>query len=163
MKGRIISNTGPLIALAGIDKLDILKCIFDDILIPLPVMNEIQYSNEKYTGAISISKANWLKVTALSHPPDPLLNNILDEGEASVISLALELKTDWILMDEKKGRKIAADIYGLKVIGTAGFLVAAKLNRHIEFIRPLLYAMRENGYYLHDSIFNWALIKAGES
>ena len=39
--GTIICNTGPIIALAGIDKLDILKNSYEAVIIPEPVHLEI--------------------------------------------------------------------------------------------------------------------------
>jgi hypothetical protein len=42
-------------------------------------------------------------------PPDPLLKSLLDEGEAAVIQLAQALNIDQVLIDERKGRKVARD------------------------------------------------------
>ncbi len=49
---RIVSNTGPLIALAGIERLDILSTLFSDVLIPVPVHQEVL---QGYSGAVTIS------------------------------------------------------------------------------------------------------------
>ncbi|MFC1834111.1 hypothetical protein ACFL2Q_05170 [Thermodesulfobacteriota bacterium] len=41
MKGRVVSNTGPMIALTLVDRLDLFQYIFDEVLIPEAVHNEI--------------------------------------------------------------------------------------------------------------------------
>jgi predicted nucleic acid-binding protein len=54
---------------------------------------------------------------------------LLDVGEAAVIGLALEEKATIVLIDERKARKVARDIYGLQPIGTTRILVEAKKKR----------------------------------
>jgi len=39
MKGRLVSNTGPIIALSSIDHLEILKRIFEEVILPKPMHN----------------------------------------------------------------------------------------------------------------------------
>jgi len=50
---------------------------------------------------------------------------MLDPGEAAVLVLARSLGISHVLMDERKGRKIARAILGLTVSGTARLLVDA--------------------------------------
>jgi predicted nucleic acid-binding protein len=55
---------------------------------------------------------------------DVLLDE-LDLGETATIVLARELKANWVLMDEKKGRR-KLDQLGMAKIGTLGLLLKAK-------------------------------------
>ncbi len=57
---------------------------------------------------------------------EPLLETLVDKGEASVIHLVREKGADFVLIDERKARKIARKIYGLNVVGSARILVEAK-------------------------------------
>ena len=107
MMKAIICNTGPLIALAGTDKLDILKYFYETVIIPEPVHNEILNGGSTFTGLDGYRSAAWLTIKELTQQPDPLIANLLDQGEASVIHLARELGIDKILMDERKGRRVA--------------------------------------------------------
>ena len=66
------------------------------------------------------------------------------------------------MIDERKARKIARTVYGLKVIGSAGILVEAKKKGLIENVGAALKIMRDNGYWIGVSIVEAALKKAGE-
>ncbi len=48
----------------------------------------------------------------------------LDQGEVGVILRAHELEADWVLVDEKLGRRTAKAV-GLRVKGTLGILLVA--------------------------------------
>ncbi|MGC8580404.1 MAG: DUF3368 domain-containing protein, partial [bacterium] len=90
------------------------------------------------------------------------LQTVLDSGEASVIQLARELKADYVLIDERKGRKIARDIFNLKVIGTARILVDAKKNGILNNVGDAMKQMKDAGYWIHDDIVKFALKEAKE-
>jgi uncharacterized protein len=163
MKGRLVANTGPVIALALIDRLDILRSLFQSVSISEEVHKELLEGGSSGHGLISLQKASWIKVQPLSSPIDPLLMTVIDNGEASVVQLALETKADYVLIDERKGRKVARDVYGLKVIGTARIVVEAKEKGILDSsVAETLSRLKENGYWIHDDIVNLALKKAGE-
>jgi predicted nucleic acid-binding protein len=162
MKGRLVSNTGPIIALSAIDRLEILKSIFKEIIVPEPVHNEILQGGKDFTGLGFYRKATWIKVQSLTNPIEPLLGTLLDKGEASVIQLAREKGVDFVLIDERKARKIARKIYGIHVIGSARILVEAKHQGLIANVRGALEGMRSAGYWIHDDIMKTALEQAKE-
>jgi predicted nucleic acid-binding protein len=101
-------------------------------------------------------------VKTLKKAPDPLLDSILDTGEASVIQLARERKAKLVLIDERKARKVARTVYGLKVIGTVRVLVEAKRAGFLQSVNESIQEMREGGYWIHDDIVQFALHEAGE-
>lgn len=61
----------------------------------------------------------------------------LDPGEAEAIVLAIELKADALLIDEKKGRKIAQE-HGIIITGLLGILVDAKEEKLLRNVKPVL-------------------------
>lgn len=68
----------------------------------------------------------WIGVQEVSSQISvQLLQQVLDQGEAEAITLAIELKVDRILLDERDGRKIAKSL-GLQVTGVLGILLRAK-------------------------------------
>ena len=162
MNGKAICNTGPLIALSMIDRIDILRHLFELVAIPEAVHKEILEGGSINTGLLNYRKAEWIKVVTLSKPVDPLLRTSLDYGEAAVIGLARELSVNLVLIDERKARKIARTIYGLHVIGSARVLVEAKRRGLLDNVGGALQAMRDGGYWISDSIVDAALKQAGE-
>jgi hypothetical protein len=75
----------------------------------------------------------------------------------------LELGADLILLDEQEGRH-AAQRMGLRVIGVVGVLLDAKAQGVVEAVQPHLEALRQQaGFYLSESLYQSALVLAGES
>lgn len=157
----IISNTGPLIALATVDRLDILRGLFEKIIIPEAVHFELLEGGATQAGISSYQQATWVDVQPLTAPLDPLLDKVLDTGEASVIQLAREYQVP-VLIDERKGRKIAREIYQLQVVGTARILVEAKRHKLLDNVQEVLTQMKNNGYRIHETIVSYILKEAGE-
>ena len=99
MKGRLVSNTGPIIALSMIDKLEILEKLFDEVTVPEAVHHEIMKGGKDFSGLACYKKATWIRVETLERPIEPLLETLLDKGEASVIHLVREKGADFVLID----------------------------------------------------------------
>jgi predicted nucleic acid-binding protein len=163
MNGKVICNTGPIVALSMIDRIDILQHLFEVVAIPEAVHKEILEGGDINAGLASYRKIKWIKVMTLSNPVDPLLRTSLDAGEADVIGLARELSVNLVLIDERKARRIARTIYGLHVIGSARVLVEAKKHGLLNNVGAALEAMRDRGYWIADSIVDAALKQAGET
>jgi uncharacterized protein len=72
-----------------------------------------------------------------NHPLTQLLKQTLDKGESEAIALAVELKADWTLLDEREGRKVAKSL-GLKVTGILGILLCAKQAGELESLQPVI-------------------------
>lgn len=80
----------------------------------------------------------WIKVKEVHNKiQQNALTLILDEGEASSIALSLETGNSLLIIDEKKGRRIAREL-GLKIIGTLGVILRAKEMGLIDSIENLL-------------------------
>lgn len=106
----VVSNSSPLIALARIQRLDLLPAIFESILIPPAVAREIAPS-------IPVLPT-WLRIQAPSVLPSaPLLRRRLGAGESEALALAIELRADWIILDDLPARR-SAEASALNVIGT---------------------------------------------
>jgi len=147
----IISNTGPLIALATVDRLDVLRGLFEKIIIPEAVHFELLEGGATQAGISSYQQATWIDVQPLTASLDPLLDKVLDTGEASVIQLAREYQVP-VLIDERKGRKIAREIYQLQVVGTARILVEAKRHKLLDNVQEVLTQMKNFFSYLSSRI-----------
>jgi hypothetical protein len=150
----VVSNSSPLIALSRIQRLDLLPAIFESILIPPAVAREIAPS-------IPVLPT-WLQIQPPSVlPPAPLLRRRLGAGEREALALAIELKADWIILDDLPARR-SAQAAGLNVIGTLGTLVAAKRAGLLQSIRPELDALVRTAFFLSPQLYDELLLAAGE-
>ncbi|MEM9009303.1 MAG: DUF3368 domain-containing protein, partial [Cyanobacteria bacterium P01_F01_bin.86] len=124
----VVSNTSPILNLAIVGQLDLLRQQFGQIQVPPAVLDELKI-NEERPGSQPIQvaiAAGWIQVQPISNQSFvQLLRQTLDGGEAEAISLALELQAEWILLDERDGRKVAKSL-GLQVTGVLGVLLRAK-------------------------------------
>ena len=157
----IVSDTSPIIALALCNKLKLLEKLFDRVCLPRAVYNELAVPGKPEAGKITewardkiVPVKNTAAVTALS------LN--LDPGESEALSLSLETAADYLLIDEKRGRAIAAGS-GIKTIGTVGVLLSAKRNGFIPALKPSLDILTENDFRISDMLYRQILERAGEA
>ncbi|MFZ4539703.1 DUF3368 domain-containing protein [Propionivibrio sp.] len=162
MLDRAVVNSGPLVALSLLGQLDLLPTLFAECWVPETVFNEVAVAGIGKPGAKSLQAAEWLSRVRVSPPPDPLLVMELDAGEAEVISLARHLSPCIAIIDERRGRRIAQQVYGLPVKGTAGILVEAKRRGLIVGVRPLLIDLRASGYFIAESVITAACQAVGE-
>jgi predicted nucleic acid-binding protein len=122
---KAVVNSTPLIALAVIDQVDLLNSLFDEVLIPETVYEEVVLKGENRPGVSEIRNANWLIVKAPQNQPSlPAELLGLDPGERDVILLGQDVAADWLLIDEKLARRVAG-VMGFQVKGTLGVLVIA--------------------------------------
>jgi hypothetical protein len=143
----IICNATPLIAFACIKRLELLRKVVGNLVIPEAVAREISNYEGGCRGAITLSQETWISIASVqSEQQVCLLLPILDRGEAEVIALALELRPKLVLMDELTGRKVAESL-DLKLCGSVGLLIKAKQMGEIPAVKPLLDEMKRQGIY----------------
>jgi predicted nucleic acid-binding protein len=114
----IVSDSGPLAYLVAIGVADHLPRLYGDVYIPPIVLAELRHPACPVIAWADVPP-DWLHVAAPRATP---AENALDAGERDAIALALELRADRLLMDEKQGRK-AAESLGLKVAGTLAVII----------------------------------------
>jgi uncharacterized protein len=160
----VVSNTTPLIGLAAIQRFDLLRDLFGDIHIAPAVYKEAFVAERGQGGTkYDVSEASWLKTTPVQ---DRLAVNVLldelDAGEAETIVLAHELKADWVLMDERKGRRKLTQL-GLNKIGTASILLRAKQAGLVSNLRQELEQLRQHGFSISQSVIDAVVQQANEA
>ena len=155
----VVPDAGPLIYLAGAGRLELLAELYDRVVVPLVVYDEIVVAGAGLMGAAEVSSAHWLEVEEVA--PDPVLARTLDQGEAAAIPLAERLGAT-LLCDDTAGRAEARR-RGLRVIGTLGVLRLAKERRLLDRIWPVIEAMRVAGMYVSDPLVREVLAAAGEA
>jgi uncharacterized protein len=155
---KVVSDTGPLIALAQIDQFDLLRRLFVEIIIPPAVRAEIQDG----ISVAALTAADWIAVqSAQDTLATQLLREELDAGESAAIILATELRAELVLIDERAAARKARAL-GLRVIGTLGVLLLGKRAEHVSTLKPLLDSLRANDFRMSASLYDQVLRDAGE-
>ena len=85
----------------------------------------------------------------------------MDPGETAAILLAESLHADALLIDERRGRGVAA-ARGLAVLGTLGILAGARRLGRLERAAPVIAALRADGFWLSDALVAEFLSRLGE-
>lgn len=156
-----VPDSGPLIALARIHQLDLLPRMFDKVVSPPEVWNEVTIKGKGLPGASKVAQVNWLIIEV----PEPHLvlplSILVDAGEAQAIALAQTISDCIILLDDARARKIAGRLK-IKQIGTIGLLLRAKRMGLIRSIKPSIEALIDNGIYIRKQLINAVLHEAGE-
>ncbi len=137
----IISDTSCLIALSKIEKLDLLKDLYNEIIITSDVYQE-------FGGSLP----DWIIITEVKDKQKQKdLEERLDKGEASSIALALEIDNATLIIDEIKGRKIAQS-FNINIIGTIGIILLADKKGLISDVTSLILRLVNKGFRLSDNL-----------
>lgn len=161
---KIVSNTGPLIGLAKIDRLSILKDIATKIIIPPMVQRELLgktgIESERIDNALN-DFINVIELKSLDSAIEDALAD-LDEGERQAIALASTFSKDvLLLLDDRAGRSVAEKL-NIPTTGLIGILLLAKEKGILENIGSLINELRSQGYWISEEIADLAKDLAGE-
>ena len=137
----VVSDTSPITNLAAISQLNLLQQLYSHLIIPTAVYNEMVKVDQLVPGAVEVQTLVWIQTQVVADSQQivaiQLNEENIDRGEAEAIVLALELKADLLLMDERHGRAVATS-YGLNVTGLLGVLLQAKRNSLIPAVKPVM-------------------------
>lgn len=156
-----VIDTSPWIALSACGQISLLRKLYDTVMIPITVNEEILAGGKSQIGLQELNEADWLQVVELQDPMKVMFLHELDQGEAEVIILAKEQKVHEVILDEKVAR-IQARVPGLTVVGTLGLLLRAKKQGLLREIRPLIEEILRADIYIHRDIVQGVFQKAGE-
>ncbi|MGZ9057572.1 DUF3368 domain-containing protein, partial [Methylomagnum sp.] len=117
---------------------------------------------DKDATAEKLSKTQGITIRDRPIHIPKFLRNTLDLGESAVIQTALDEAIPTVVLDDLKGRRIAA-LSGLEVTGSAGVLIQAKKVGRLASVGAALAQLKQRGTWLHPSVVNRALELAGES
>lgn len=157
----IISDTTPIISLIKINRLDLLEKLFAEVLIPEAVYRELTTNALFENEAKIVKTSSFLKTSSVQNRKSlQLLQAVsgLDDGESEAIILADELKSDVLIMDERKGRKVAEKL-GIKITGTVGVLLQSYSENMIssDEIKTYLDQLKNSNIRLSESLIQKAL------
>jgi predicted nucleic acid-binding protein len=122
----VVVDASPLIALARIERLDLLREMFGGVVVPSAVWHEVVAAGSDKAGAAQIATVAWIRLRdVVDQSAVDALRRDLGAGEAEAIVLARELQADLLIMDEALGRGIARSS-GLPTVGLVGVLIEAR-------------------------------------
>ena len=157
----VISDTTPIITLIKINRIDLLEKLFGEVFIPEVVFRELT-TNTAFANEAEIVKASsFLKVKTVQNQQSlSILQAVsgLDDGESEAIILAGELGSDALIIDERKGRKIAQKL-GITITGTIGILIQAHNENMISTENAKLYLeqLKNSNIRLSEALIQEAL------
>jgi len=157
----IVSDTSIITNLFQIGEIYLLEKLFVEVIIPEAVENEL---NEMQEQKDFIKNNTWIKVEKPQNQSlITQLSEKLDIGESEAITLAIEKSADYLLIDEKKGRK-EARIHNLNIIGILGVLILAKQEGFIKQVKPLLDRLIQDvNFYINPVLYEDILYQVDEN
>lgn len=131
----VVSDTSPLNYLVLINTIDVLPSLFHEVYVPPKVMEELrQPKTPELVKHWADSPPAWLKILA---PTTPFSADArIDPGESQAIALAKQLQATALLIDDKKGRRVARQ-EGLNAVGTITVIELAALKNLLELEKTL--------------------------
>jgi len=152
----VVSDTSPLNALVRIGHIDVLPQLFGRVLIPPAVAAELSHPRTPEIVRVWLAaRPAWLEIKAPQRI-DPTLG-FDDPGETEAISLALEIRADLLLADDKKARRVARE-RGLATTGAVGVLELAAVRGHLD-LRQALEKLRATDFNVSDTVLDAALAR----
>lgn len=157
-----VIDTSPLIFLAKLDRLDLLKRGADQVVAPPAVLREIREYPDAANQRIEDASRSWLSIRDVEdRRVVEVLMADLDAGESEVIALALESAAERVILDDLDARRLAHRV-GLSPIGTLGLLLAAKLRGELPSLQTEIERLRQAGFRLSPTLSQALLREAGE-
>jgi len=159
----VVSDTSPILGLAVTGHLHLLEKLYGQVILPEAVFQELTSVAlvERHTRAIATLP--WVQVRPVADRRfvETLLAE-LDRGEAEAIAVAREVHADLLLIDERRGRRVASR-FGLKLTGLIGVLAEAKKARLLLKAKPLLDDLiAKAGFGVGSELYSRFLLEVGE-
>jgi uncharacterized protein len=155
----LIADSSALVALAACDSLVLLDEIFGQVIVPEAVYREVVHADKFQSNRLK----DYLhdKVRQVDMQGFVYLDAFADVGETEAMLLYKEIAADYLLIDDKRGRKIASLNY-IKTIGSLGVLLQAKRMGLVHHIGPLIRKITESPVFISESLVTTVLELAGE-
>lgn len=155
-----VSNSGPLIHLTIVGLLELVFKLYDVILIPQSVYNEIvvKGKEEGHSDAIILEQAisnEKIKVEKVKSDTQKISTSKLHQGEINAILLALQSEVEIILLDDEEARIFARKLK-IKVKGTLGILIELFKQKFLKLEEALKYLKKINAImYLSSDVYSY--------
>ena len=159
----VVSDSSPLIALSRIRRLDLLAALYERILVPAEVHQEVILDGRGLPGAKEVLNAAWVRIAHQGSPTDAVLGQAcqhLGAGERAVILLAKSLPADVVLLDDWKARSIAREA-GLSITGCLGVLEVGARRGLVPDLRQAYIELLQQGIRFDIALLQDSLARLG--
>lgn len=158
---KVVVNSTPIIALSKCGKLDLLRTLFGEIIIPEAVYTEVCTKEDTVSQDVK-SSGSWIHIQTIANNEDKkMYKSRLHDGEVEVMILAQEIKADLVLIDDYAARSTAKYLK-LPLGGTLGTLIVAKKRGLIASVSDVIDDMERNNIYYSEDLKRIIKRKAGE-
>lgn len=146
----VVADTSPINYLILIKEIDVLRKMYGEVVVPESVAGELrQQSAPEAVRAWVADAPAWVQIRTPIQGPDLSLAK-LDAGERDAILLAMELKADQLIVDDREGRKRAEELL-IPVIGTLGVLKAAAMLGLLD-LRGAVSGLQTTNFYVAPAV-----------
>lgn len=155
----LVADASALIALSACDSLHLLDALFGNVIVPEAVYVEVVVTDKPQ----SLRLQSYLqgKVRPVNMDRFVYLDAFADAGETQAMLLYKEVAADYLLIDDRRGRKVA-QINQIKTIGSMGVLLQAKRSGLIPQVEPLLAKIADSPVFIGAGLIQTVLELAGE-
>jgi len=144
----VVADAGPLHYLILIGRVDLLSTLFGEVVVPAAVRQELTRPQSPPTVRQWLDRPPaWARFLTATEVDWSLA---LGTGEREAIALAVELRADLLLVDDRKARRIAQE-RGIPITGTLGVLKIAHDRGLIE-LPDAIQRLRSEGFRLSDQL-----------
>jgi predicted nucleic acid-binding protein len=154
----VVADTSPLNYLVLIQHERLLPTLYTQVLVPPAVLREL--ADPETPEAVRTWIANppaWLERRAPQLPLTTTAFPVLGAGEREAIVVAEEVQADFVLIDERDGRRVARS-RALAVIGTLGVLEEAAIRGLMDLPRALA-QLQATTFYAAPALFEELLAR----
>jgi len=156
----VIANSSSLIALAKCNGIKFLDILFTKVKVPEAVYIEI--CNTEKNPETEILKGFLSDKVVKEDINKYLIRGVnLGRGELEAIALYKILNADFLLIDDKKARKIAR-LNNVKVIGSLGVILKAKEKEIIQQVKPYIESLLKSNIRISKELIKKVLQLARE-
>ena len=149
----VISDTSPIRYLVLAGQADLLPALYTEVLIPDAVADELNHhATPEPVRRWIAQRPSWLRVVAMAKRSVSAPLHDLDAGEHDAILLALQLKADLVVMDDREGVEEARRL-GLTVTGTLGVLDRGAERGLIE-LAPAFARLRQTNFRIDPALLD---------
>ena len=147
----VVADSSPLHYLILVEEAEILRRLYENVLIPDAVAAELRASSAPRQVSEWMSRPpSWLRIVEVTAEEIVSVADELDLGERAAIALAERTGADLLLIDESAGRAEARR-RSLRVTGTLGVLRAAAEAGLLD-VRKTMSRLQATNFYVDEAL-----------